>query len=215
MLRSFDFESIVVRIVAVVFALSVHEMAHALVSYWMGDPTAKFSGRLSLNPLHHIDWMGVLCLMVFGFGWAKPVPIDSRYYKDQKTGIIWTSFAGPLANFLLSFLFLILYFTLIRFAPVFMLSTAVGSFIGSCLTATATISIGFGVFNLLPIPPLDGSKILWSFLPDDTYFRLIEGSPFISILFIALLFSGIFDNFLIMLQSGILEFFWNIASMIL
>mgnify|MGYP007127279277 CR=1 FL=1 len=83
MLR-FDITSILVRIVAVVLAMSVHEMAHALVSYWMGDPTAKLEGRLSLNPFRHIDWLGVLCLMFFGFGWAKPVSIDSRYYKDQK-----------------------------------------------------------------------------------------------------------------------------------
>ncbi len=213
MLR-FDITSILVRIVAVVLAMSVHEMAHALVSYWMGDPTAKLEGRLSLNPFRHIDWLGVLCLMFFGFGWAKPVPIDSRYYKDQKTGIIWTSFAGPLANFILAFLVLVIYMLLVKFAPGFLLGTTIGDFVSSCLIGTSSISIAFGIFNLIPIPPLDGSKILFSFLPDDQYYRFIQGSQIFYFIFIAVLFSGILDVPLYMLRNSIFEVFWNVASAI-
>lgn len=211
----FDITSILVRIIAVVLAMSIHEMAHALVSYWMGDPTAKMEGRLSLNPFRHIDWLGVFCLMFFGFGWAKPVPIDSRYYKDQKTGIIWTSFAGPLANFILAFVVLVVYLLLARFAPTFLLGTVIGNFIASCLISTSSISIAFGVFNLIPIPPLDGSKILFSFLPDDQYYRLIQGSQIFYFIFIALLFSGILDAPLYMLRNSIFEIFWNAASTII
>lgn len=214
MLR-FDITSILVRIVAVVLAMSVHEMAHALVSYWMGDPTAKLGGRLSLNPFRHIDWLGVFCLMFFGFGWAKPVPIDSRYYKDQKTGIIWTSFAGPLANFILAFLVLVIYFLLAKFAPGFLLGTSIGGFIASCLISTSSISIAFGIFNLIPIPPLDGSKILFSFLPDDQYYRFIQGSQIFYFIFIVVLFSGILNVPLYMLRNSIFEIFWNVSSMII
>lgn len=212
---NFSLEFILIRIIAVVLSISIHEMAHALVSYWMGDPTAKIEGRLSLNPFKHIDWLGVFCLMIFGFGWAKPVPIDSRYYKDQKTGIIWTSFAGPLANFILAFLSMMIYFILIRFFPFFMLQSEIGSFLSTCFMSTSLISIGFGIFNLLPIPPLDGSKVLFSFLPDEQYFRLIQGSQIFYFVFIALLLSGILNYPLGMLQTSIYNVFVNALSFIL
>ena len=101
---------IIVLVIAVILSMSIHEVAHGLVSYWFGDPTARQAGRLSLNPFAHIDWSGLLCLLLFGFGWAKPVPVDPRYYKDPKAGMIWTAFAGPLANFLLSFVCVFLYY---------------------------------------------------------------------------------------------------------
>ena len=102
-LAGLSISELLMMIIAVILSMSVHELAHGLVSYWLGDPSAKYAGRLSLNPLRHIDWLGMFCLLAFGFGWARPVPIDSRYYKDPKSRIIWTSFAGPLANFLLGF----------------------------------------------------------------------------------------------------------------
>ena len=105
----FSLQSIVYLVIAVILSMSIHETAHGLVSYWIGDPTAKLEGRLSLNPFKHVDWLGLVCLLICGFGWAKPVPIDARYYKDAKTGIIWTSFAGPVANFLLSFICIFLF----------------------------------------------------------------------------------------------------------
>lgn len=208
---SLNLESLAIRIIAVVVSMSVHEMAHALVSYWMGDPTAKRMGRLSLNPFKHIDWMGVACLLVFGFGWAKPVPIDSSYYKDAKTGIIWTSFAGPLANFITAFISIFVYVLLAKFGFV----SVVYGFVGQCLFGIATVSVGFGIFNLIPIPPLDGSKILFSFLPDDKYYRFIEGSTFIYILFIALLYLDVLSYPMMTLRTTILELFINISSGIL
>ena len=112
----FNLSNIIYLVIAVVLSMSIHETAHGLVSYWMGDPTAKIEGRLSLNPFKHVDWIGLVCLLVCGFGWAKPVPVDARYYKDAKTGIIWTSFAGPIANFLLSFICVFLFYALYKFA---------------------------------------------------------------------------------------------------
>lgn len=194
--------------------MSIHEVAHGLVSYWMGDPTAKLEGRLSLNPFKHIDWTGLVCLLFFGFGWAKPVPIDSRYYKDAKTGIIWTSFAGPVANFLLSFICVFLFYALYKFAPQFIF-TAAGNFISSVLSYTGLISTGFGIFNLIPIPPLDGSKVVFSFLPDDKYYKFIEGAPWMNFLFIALIFTGVLNSPLGMLRAQMISFFEMVAKMIL
>ena len=209
-----DLESLLSLIIAVVLAMSIHELAHGLVSYWLGDPTAKMQGRISLNPFAHVDWLGVLCLLLFHFGWAKPVPIDASYYKDRKTGIIWTSFAGPLANFLLAFVCIFIYFLIFRLASQFAL-TGVGTFIMSTLSTSATLNIGFGLFNLIPVPPLDGSKILFAFLPDEQYYRFIEGSPFFMLVLILLIYMNVLNVPLAMLQNNILQFFINISSMIL
>ena len=209
-----DLEGLLSLVIAVVLAMSIHEMAHGLVSYWLGDPTAKMQGRISLNPFAHVDWLGVLCLLLFHFGWAKPVPIDASYYKDRKTGIIWTSFAGPLANFLLAFICVFIYILLIVFLPQFVYS-GIGSFIVSTLSTSATLNVGFGLFNLIPVPPLDGSKILFAFLPDEQYYRFIEGSPFFMLVLILLIYMNVLNIPLAMLQNNILQFFINISSMIL
>lgn len=210
----FNISDIIYLAIGVILSMSIHEVAHGLVSYWMGDPTAKLEGRLSLNPFKHIDWAGLVCLLFFGFGWAKPVPIDSRYYKDAKTGIIWTSFAGPVANFLLSFICVFLFYALYKFAPQFIF-TAAGNFISSVLSYTGLISTGFGIFNLIPIPPLDGSKVVFSFLPDDKYYKFIEGAPWMNFLFIALIFTGILNSPLGMLRAQMISFFEMVAKMIL
>lgn len=210
----FSISNIIYLAIGVILSMSIHEVAHGLVSYWMGDPTAKMEGRLSLNPFKHVDWAGLVCLLFFGFGWAKPVPIDSRYYKDAKTGIIWTSFAGPVANFLLSFICVFLYYALYKFAPQFMF-TSTGDFLSSVLSYTGLISTGFGIFNLIPIPPLDGSKVVFSFLPDDKYYKFIEGAPWMNFLFIALIFTDILNMPLGMLRAQMIQFFEMIAKMIL
>lgn len=210
----YSIQTMIVTVIAVILSMSIHEVAHGLMSYLFGDPTAKLEGRLTLNPLHHIDWIGVLCLVICGFGWAKPVPIDSRYYKDQKTGIIWTSFAGPVANFLLSFICVFLYYAFYKFIPSFMISTF-GQYVSLVLQYTALISTGFGIFNLIPIPPLDGSKILFSFLPDDKYYRFISGNQWMQFLFIALLLTGVLNTPLMMLRSNVIQIFEVVAKAIL
>lgn len=200
--------SLFVLVVAVALSMTVHEVAHGLMSYWLGDPTAKIEGRLSLNPLHHIDWTGLICLLFFGFGWAKPVPIDARYYKDTKGGIIWTSFAGPMANFLLSFLCVFLYCAMARFATGFSF-TSIGSLIMNILYNTAVLSAGFGIFNLIPIPPLDGAKVFWAFLPDRLYYKFVDGTSWMSLVFVLLIISGVLSRPITMLRNGLLDLFFN------
>lgn len=197
-------QSICIRVIAVILAMGIHESAHGLVSYWFGDPTAKEEGRLTLNPLAHIDWAGLLCLLVFRFGWAKPVPVDPRYYKDPKTGMIWTAFAGPVANFLLALVSIILYYGCVK-------ANVESTFVLSLFSSIAVLSIGFGVFNLLPIPPLDGSKILFAFLPLNKYIRFTQGSNIMMIVFIVLISSGILDGPLMRMVSNMIDLFSNLA----
>lgn len=211
MIFGYSLGQIIVRLIAVLLAMSFHEMAHTLVAYWMGDRTAKRAGRLSFNPLDHIDWVGLLCLLFFGFGWARPVPIDPRNMKDEKAGIIWTSFAGPLANFLLSFVFLLLAVILLKTVPGFVMQS-VGQFIFNVIITTAQLSLGFGIFNLIPIPPLDGAKIFWAFLPDRTYYKWMNGTPWMSLVLILLIYSGLLSAPMNMLLNTIYSGMLNICQ---
>lgn len=205
---SMDFQDVIIYVLAVVFAMSVHEMAHGLVSYWFGDPTAKRSGRLSLNPFAHIDWMGLASLLIFGFGWAKPVPVDPRYYKDPKTGMIWTSFAGPVANFLLAFVCMVIYMAVAKFAPY----NGITVFVTNLMLVTASLSVGFGIFNLIPVPPLDGAKIFWAFLPDQDYYRFNQGKPWMTLLFLVLIGSGLLSQPLSIMRSTMMNWIITVAG---
>ena len=153
---------------AALIAVVLHELGHAFVSYKLGDPTPKSEGRLTLNPLKHLDVVGIICLIFFGFGWAKPVSIDSSYYKNKKLGITLVGLAGPLVNFILA----ILSFTFIGI--IYIVEIKLGSNVFLSILNTffiylAIINIGLGVFNLIPIPPLDGSKVIGGILPDKAY----------------------------------------------
>ncbi|MEG0736809.1 MAG: site-2 protease family protein, partial [Longicatena sp.] len=158
---------------AVIIALSLHEFAHAFVSYKLGDVSQKERGRMSLNPLKHLDPIGTISLIFFGFGWAKPVQVDPYFYRNKKEGMMWTSLAGPFMNFIVAFICVILYSLLLRFAPVWTVTSVIGDYIFQLLIITARINIGLGIFNLIPIPPLDGSKILTGILKEETYFKLM------------------------------------------
>ena len=146
------------RIVAVLLCLVVHEVCHGLAAYWLGDPTAKQSHRLSLNPIHHLDPFGLLMMVVVGFGWAKPVPVDPRYFRKPKQGMAITALAGPVSNFLLAYVSAILYSGLYAVLVVRGETTGLAlalEFFGVLMT----LNIGLGIFNLIPFPPLDGSKV--------------------------------------------------------
>ena len=175
------------RLVGVFLCLTIHETCHGLAAYVLGDLTAKSMHRLSLNPLRHIDWIG-LCMMFFcGFGWAKPVPVDPRYFRKPKQGMALTALAGPVSNLLLALLLLLCSRLIYDFAPYSDLWNLVFGF----LLDTAVLSIGLGVFNLVPIPPLDGSKVLAAFLPDRAYFQLMRYERYGMLLLIFLSFQGV------------------------
>lgn len=192
--NSLDFSAILsalMRLIAVFLCLTVHETCHGLAAYALGDPTAKREHRLSLNPLHHIDWVGLACMLVLGFGWAKPVPVDPRYFKKPKQGMAITALAGPVSNFLLALVLLLIA------RGVYLRALVTGQFSEvwfSFLLNTASLSVGLGLFNLVPIPPLDGSKVLAVLLPDRAYNWLMRYERFGMLLLLAVISVGIGSN---------------------
>ena len=168
--------------VPLMYSVVLHELAHGWVAWRMGDPTAKWQGRLSLNPLKHLDPIGTVMLFIFGFGWAKPVPVNFQYIRDTKKGLILVSSAGILVNMILAFL---------AFLAFRLLSPAPGTAAATFLYYLAQINIILAAFNLIPIPPLDGSKILMGFLPERWQYSLARIEPYGFFLIIGLLFLGV------------------------
>ena len=208
---SLDFSamlSALMRLAAVFLCLTVHETCHGLAAYALGDPTAKREHRLSMNPLHHIDWVGLVCMLVLGFGWAKPVPVDMRYFKKPKQGMALTALAGPASNFILAILALLCAKTLFTLTGGPYWSELLLSF----LITTAYLSVGLGLFNLIPISPLDGSKVLFAFLPDSAYEKLMRYEKYGMIALLALVWLGVGDNLLGAAINGV---FSHLASWII
>ena len=187
----------VLRILGVLICLTVHETSHGLAAYALGDPTAKRMKRLSFNPLHHIDWLGLASMFLCGFGWAKPVPVDMRHFKNPRLGMAVTALAGPISNFVLA---LALMFGASRLSVLMSSHAAmVGPFaLGSFefLLSTAIMSIGLGLFNLVPIPPLDGSKVLFSILPERAYYILMRFERYGMLILMLIIWLDLGGNYL-------------------
>jgi len=203
-LGNFDIVGILVRAIAVLLAISVHEMAHGYGAYLLGDKTAKAMGRLSLNPLRHLDPIGALCLLLFGFGWAKPVVVAPVYFKKPKRDMALTALAGPLSNFVMAYITLWIYKGL--FATGFL---AFGGFwaglINQFLITFVVINIGLGVFNLLPIPPLDGSKVFLPLLPNRLFMDIMRYEHLGWLILMVALGLGVLDPIMSVLRQGVLE----------
>ena len=184
-------ENILLRMASVFLCLTLHETCHGLAAYALGDPTAKRAHRLSLNPLRHIDWLGLIMMVVAGFGWAKPVPVDPSYFKKPKQGMAITALAGPVSNFLLALLLLFIA------RGVYVRALLTGSFSAawfSFLVDTASLSVGLGLFNLVPIPPLDGSKVVAVLLPDRAYRWLMRYERYGMLVLLVVVSVGIGSN---------------------
>lgn len=194
---------------AVAIALAFHEFAHAFVAYKLGDLSQKENGRLTLNPLKHLDPIGTICLIFFKFGWAKPVQVDPYFFKNKKDGMIWSAIAGPLANLILGFLFTFLFYLLLA------VGVGIGSYFVQLCLMTAIMNIGLGVFNLIPIPPLDGSKILMGILPEETYFKLLHYEMYLSFVILLLLYTGVLDGPLTHARSAIIDVYSQLSITIL
>lgn len=195
------------RAVAVLLCLSVHETFHGLAAYAMGDPTAKAMQRLSLNPLRHIDWFGLAMMFLVGFGWAKPVPVDPRYFKKPKQGMAVTALAGPVSNLVLALLLILLSKVIYLYIPY---GAGVNVLFEFLLLTAAPLSVGLGIFNLLPIPPLDGSKVLAVLLPDRLYFRLMQYERYGMLLLIALSYFGMTGRWINGAINGVYLFLVNL-----
>ncbi|MBE6991018.1 MAG: site-2 protease family protein [Ruminococcaceae bacterium] len=180
---------IAIVVLASLLCITFHECSHGFVAYKLGDPTAKRQGRLSLNPLKHIDVFGLIMMAVFKFGWAKPVPVDMRYFKNPKTGMAFVALAGPVSNLLLAYIALLFRAVVIFF----FYGTAVGSIIITFLEYVALLSIGLAIFNIIPIPPLDGSKVLNAVLPNRVYYKVMRFEHLGMIVLLAIMYLGILD----------------------
>ena len=186
--------SLILSIPAVLLAITVHEFGHAFAAYKLGDDTPLRQGRLSLNPFDHIDPLGIAMLLFAHIGWGKPVEVDPRNYNRnisvEKADAI-VSFAGPLMNFITALIFALIYCAIIKFAKITFITTTVGSVIMTMVAYIITMNIGLGVFNLIPLPPLDGSKIIMPFLPYKAKEWFTNNEQLFSLVFVVLWITGI------------------------
>ena len=212
-MNGFDFSvltDLLLSAVPALLCITLHELCHGLVAYLLGDDTAKRAGRLTLNPLKHIDPMGLLMLVVAHVGWAKPVPVDMRSFENPKRGMALTALAGPVCNLVLAALFLFLYGLAFPFAV--RRGTSLALTLVQLLDVTAHLSLGLGLFNLLPIPPLDGSKVLFSVMSDESYVKLMRYERYGIILLFALAFLGVTGRLLSGAINAAFDLLWPLAE---
>lgn len=203
--------ALLVSIPGLLLAISMHECAHGYAAYFMGDRTAKYSGRLSLNPLHHLDLVGTLCMLFFHFGWAKPVPINPNNFKRGRLGIIVVSLAGPFANFIIGLLSALIYLYILLFVRS---SAPIWDFMQMVFLYSTYMNIGLMIFNLIPIPPLDGSKILMEFLPYRIKYQIYRYERYFGLILILLVYMGTMTPILSALQGVVLDFYQYIANLV-
>ena len=187
------------RALVVLIAIPFHESAHALVSHWLGDDTALRAGRLSLNPLRHFDPWGAVCMLVGGVGWARPVRIDVRNYKNPKVGMAISAAAGPISNFLLAWVSMILYRLVLRADASWLMLPQM------FLYYMIVMNLSLAAFNLIPVPPFDGSRIALLFLPQRLYFKVMRYEHQIMIAVLLLALTGLLNIPL----SVVVNFLWD------
>lgn len=203
--------NILINIPIALIAIIGHELAHAWVSTKLGDPTPRYEGRLTWNPMAHLDPVGTLLMIFTGFGWAKPVGVNPMYYKDRKKGMALVALAGPASNFVMAFLGTLIGTILVILGEIFGWSGQVIITIISITQIFAVRNLCLMIFNLIPIPPLDGSKILGMILPNRTYYNVLQYERYAIILIMVLSLTGAFDR---IIGGGVNIFYGAIVNVI-
>lgn len=206
-----DIWSVAAQVISIVFVilciLPLHEFAHGWVANKLGDPTAKLEGRLTLNPLASVDPFGALALILFGFGWAKPVPVDSRYFKNPRRDMAITALAGPVSNLLAALVGAVLVAVMEAFSP----ANGFTIFVYNVLYYYVVVNISLAVFNLIPIPPLDGSRIVGAFLSNRTLYTLYRYQNVFTMVMFLLLLSGALSGPLVVAQNFFAQIIFTLA----
>jgi Zn-dependent proteases len=200
-MRGIDFTQLLARVIVLITSIPVHESAHGLVAYWLGDPTARRAGRITLNPLRHFDFIGSAVLLIGGIGWAKPVPIDARYFRKPKRDMALSALAGPVSNIIMATLAIIILKAILLF---FYSGGVVMDFIVELFIFMVLTNIALAIFNMLPVPPFDGSRIFLTFLPTKWYFTIMRYEKYIYLGVFLLLFLGVLSAPLNFLNSKVL-----------
>ena len=206
-----------IRVFCLLICLTVHEFSHGYVAYKLGDDTAKLSGRLTLNPLPHIDIVGALCMLLTPFGWAKPVPVNPRNFTRKvtmRTGMAITAVAGPLSNLILSFFSMLIFVTLVNFNFIAGLQPSIQNALKLIFQNLIFLNIGLALFNLIPIPPLDGSKILGAFLSSKAFYKYIQIERYGFVILILIINTPLVNQILYSALLGIVTLYTNIISLV-
>ena len=195
---------------AVIFlTLPIHEFAHGFAATKLGDPTPRYQGRLTINPFAHIDYMGALCIILFGFGWAKPVGVNPYNFKNPKIDMAITALAGPLSNLAVALISLFLF----NLIGLFITSVGILFYIARFFLYIAFINVSLAVFNLIPVPPLDGSRVLFAILPDKYYFKIMKYERYIYYGMILLIVTGVLGAPLSAASDAVFGFIGFIANL--
>ena len=204
-----DLITIALRIPVLLIVITVHEYAHARMAFQFGDATAEKQGRMNLNPIYHLDPIGSLMILLVGFGWAKPVPINPYNFNNYRRGLRWVSFAGPLSNFIVGFFSLLIFTILFNGGLI-----EFGGLLFRFFQQLIIINVYIALFNLLPIPPLDGSKILMSFISDQHLGLYQQLERYAPLILIGLIITGVLGTIIVPAASLILSFYQLVIGLL-